>query len=371
MASFISQPLYRSTAYLRSQLGGLTWGPALAIARPAVLSLLSSIEVGTLVLVDESRGGERHVFGQPIPATEPEDNGVTDGPRSHQHHRGNALSVSGTVVELTVKHPAFWTRVILFADMGFAKAYMLGEVVFHEGPAGLTAFFRLFLANRDRLGGGGTTWVSALAGRMARLLRSTNTVDRSLLNTAVHYDISNDMFAAFLSADMTYSCPIWRKVWNGVSELKGVVVEETLEEAQMTKLQRFIDGARIKPTDHVLEFGTGWGSFAIEAVRQTGCRVTTLTLSREQKAWADARISEAGLADRVEVLLMDYRALPVPEKPYDKIVSIEMLEAVGERFLATYFARVDQLLKREGGIAMFQCITMPESRHAAYARREE
>ena len=173
------------------------------------------------------------------------------------------------------------------------------------------------------------------------------------------------MFAAFLSPDMTYSCPVWRLQANDSSR------EETLEEAQMTKLHRFIYGARIKSTDHVLEIGTGWGSFAIEAVRKTGCRVTSLTLSKEQKALAEERIRAAGFADRIDVKLLDYRALPVPQQPYDKIVSIEMLEAVGEEFLGTYFSCVDRLLKKDGGIAMFQCITMPEGRHEAYSRTEE
>jgi cyclopropane-fatty-acyl-phospholipid synthase len=149
------------------------------------------------------------------------------------------------------------------------------------------------------------------------------------------------------------------------------VADESLEEAQMTKLRRFIEGARIKPTDHVLEIGTGWGSFAIEAVRKTGCRITSLTLSREQKAMAEGRIRSAGLEDNIEVKLLDYRALPVPDRPFDKIVSIEMLEAVGQEFLGTYFSCVDRLLKKDGGIAMFQCITMPEDRHDAYSKTEE
>jgi len=139
--------------------------------------------------------------------------------------------------------------------------------------------------------------------------------------------------------------------------------QETLEEAQMTKLDRFVDNAHIKTEDHVLEVGTGWGSFAIRAVQRTGCRVTSLTLSTEQKTLAEERIAEAGLTDRIEVLLCDYRALPIPKEGgrYDKVVSIEMLEAVGKEFLDTYFECVDKLLKADGGVAVFQCITMPET----------
>lgn len=211
----------------------------------------------------------------------------------------------------------------------------------------------------------GTTLFSGIFRYVSYLVRSTNTLSNALLNISAHYDISNDMFAAFLSEDMTYSCPIWRK------QHHSNVENETLEEAQQRKLRRFIDGAKLKPTDHVLEVGTGWGSFAIEAVKATGCQVTTITLSNEQKELAERRIQKAGFSDRIEVQLIDYRQLPEPEKPYDKIISIEMLEAVGQEFLSTYFSCVNKLLKKEGGIAMFQCITMPENRHEEYSKSVE
>ena len=174
------------------------------------------------------------------------------------------------------------------------------------------------------------------------------------------------MFAAFLSEDMTYSCPIWAPTSSPKS------VGESLEEAQESKLQYFIGHAKIKNTDHVLEIGTGWGSFAIAAVRKTGCRVTSLTLSREQKDLADERIAEAGFTENVEVLLCDYRVLPMPnEGPYDKVVSIEMIEAVGREYLEIYFNCVHKLLKPAGGIGVFQCITMPEARYEAYFKGED
>ena len=174
------------------------------------------------------------------------------------------------------------------------------------------------------------------------------------------------MFAAFLSEDMTYSCPIWR------STSDPECSNENLEDAQDRKLQKFIDAAKLKSTDHVLEIGTGWGSFAIAAVRQRGCRITSLTLSREQKELAEDRIAAAGFTDKIEVLLCDYRALPMPkEGPYDKIISIEMLEAVGREFLDTYFRCIDKLLKPRGGIGVFQCITMPETRYESYSKSED
>lgn len=174
------------------------------------------------------------------------------------------------------------------------------------------------------------------------------------------------MFAAFLSDDMTYSCPIWAPTSPEKRD------EERLYDAQMRKLDRFIDNAKIKGTDHVLEIGTGWGSFAIRAVQRTGCRVTSLTLSREQKELAEGRIADAGLTDNIEILLCDYRALPKPKDGfYDKVVSIEMLEAVGREYLALYFECIDKLLKPDGGIAVFQCITMPETRYEGYTKGQD
>lgn len=163
------------------------------------------------------------------------------------------------------------------------------------------------------------------------------------------------MFASFLSKDMTYSCAIFESK------------DEPLEIAQFRKLDQVIRQARIQPCDHVLEIGSGWGSFAIRAVQKTGCKVTSLTLSIEQKVLAEERVRAAGLQERISILLSDYRK-HVPAQPYDKIVSIEMIEAVGKEFLETYFAKVNECLKTNGGIAIFQVITMPETRYERYCR---
>lgn len=160
------------------------------------------------------------------------------------------------------------------------------------------------------------------------------------------------MFAAFLTPDMTYSCAIFDT---------SVTEDIDLEAAQYRKLNKIISLAKIKSTDHVLEIGTGWGSFTIEVVRKTGCKVTSLTLSVEQKVLAERRIAAAGMGDDITVLLCDYREMKTPRKRFDKVVSIEMLEAVGKEYLETYFEAVNRLLKPEGGIAVFQCITMPEA----------
>ncbi|KAK2624413.1 hypothetical protein QTJ16_006363 [Diplocarpon rosae] len=350
----LTAPITRGADLLRGALGGVSWGPALSVSKAAVTSLLANIKIGHLTICDETTG-KTLTFGQKIAK---EYTKKTNGTGANGV---NGTRKSGGVrrVELVVKRETFWVRLFLFADMGFAEAYMLGDFECED----LTGFFELFILNRNQLANA-TTLTSSIAATITGLARSTNTLSNSLLNIQAHYDISNEMFAAFLSDDMTYSCPIWKPVSSADTE------EETLEAAQMTKLNRFIEGARIKPSDHVLEIGTGWGSFAMEAVKKTGCRVTTLTLSIEQKALAEKRIAAAGFEDRIEVLLMDYRALPTPKVLYDKVVSIEMLEAVGAEYLETYFSCIHRLLKKDG-IAVFQCITMPEGRYEAYAKGED
>lgn len=137
--------------------------------------------------------------------------------------------------------------------------------------------------------------------------------------------------------------------------------DETLETAQRRKVHNIIKKARIGPHDHVLDIGCGWGDLAIEAVKQTGCRVTGLTLSTEQKQLAEERIKAAGLQDRIEILLCDYRNAPRPGTGYDCVVSVEMLEHVGDKFMTTYFASISKLLKESGGRVVVQGITILNS----------
>ncbi|KAH7360355.1 Mycolic acid cyclopropane synthetase-domain-containing protein [Rhexocercosporidium sp. MPI-PUGE-AT-0058] len=329
---------------LKKRFVDCSWPPAVNLARNAVLRTFSGLEVGSLLIIDEPNG-MKHIFGR----------GFAEDRETEAKKINNAPSA-----EIVVKRDTFWLRLFLYADVGFAEGYMLDDFECND----LTSFFRLFILNRQQLNDGMTA-LSSLSSMLSRLGKSTNTLANSLLNTAAHYDISNDMFTAFLSKDMTYSCPIW-----GVMH-EGRETPETLEHAQQTKLLRFIEGAKLKPSDRVLEIGTGWGSFAIEAVKRTGCRVTSVTLSQNQKQLAEKRIKLAGLGHRIEVLFMDYREIPIPAMPYDKIISIEMIEAVGESHLAEYFASVNRLLKKDGGIAMFQCITIPEAQHAADANKRE
>jgi cyclopropane-fatty-acyl-phospholipid synthase len=187
--------------------------------------------------------------------------------------------------------------------------------------------------------------------RLRRLLfMSSNTVSNSLRNIVAHYDVSNDLFSGFLSADMNYSCPIW-------SNPATTVGEEALESAQLRKVHNIIRKARIKSTDHVLDIGCGWAHLAIEAVRLTGCQVTGTTLSVEQKRLAEERIRQVGFADKITILLCDYRETPFPEGGYDKIVSVEMLEHVGEGLLPVFFGCISQMLKVDDGLVVIQGIT--------------
>jgi cyclopropane-fatty-acyl-phospholipid synthase len=181
-------------------------------------------------------------------------------------------------------------------------------------------------------------------------LRRPNTVAGSRSNIGEHYDLGNDFYRLFLDSTMSYSGGIF------VNE------QDSLEDSQFAKMQAIIDMAGIGPDDHVLEIGCGWGGFALEAVRRTGCRVTGITISKEQFEWATRRVREEGLEDRISIQLTDYRHV---QGSFSAIVSIEMLEAVGHRNLPLYFQTLDRLLAA-GGRAVLQVITMPDQKYQAY-----
>jgi cyclopropane-fatty-acyl-phospholipid synthase len=229
---------------------------------------------------------------------------------------------------------------------GFAEAYMSGELECND----LVALVSIYISNWAVLGTGSRflSLLPRLQHLLATLSRPNNTKN-SLLNASSHYDTSNELFAAFLSRDMSYSCPIWESG------------EEILEDAQLRKVRNVIDKAEIKAHHHVLDIGGGWCFLAIEAVKRTGCRVTVTTLSVEQKVLGEKRIKEEGLEDRVRVLLVDYRDTPLLEggkKRYDRVVSVEMLEHVGKEFLDGFFMAIDRLLDPEEGVMVIQGITI-------------
>ncbi len=178
----------------------------------------------------------------------------------------------------------------------------------------------------------------------ARALTSRNTRQRRRRDIAAHYDLGNELFELMLDSTMTYSCALF--------ERPGM----TLREAALAKLERVCEKLDLRPDDHVLEIGSGWGAFALYAARTRGCRVTTTTISHEQQRYALEQIRRAGLEDRVDVLLEDYRDL---HGTYDKLVSIEMIEAVGWRHFGTFFARCSELLEPDG-VMLLQAIAIED-----------
>jgi cyclopropane-fatty-acyl-phospholipid synthase len=182
----------------------------------------------------------------------------------------------------------------------------------------------------------------------ARLAWVRNTPERSRADIAAHYDLGNELFELMLDPTMMYSCAVFEPP------------EASLHEASLAKLERICDKLRLGPQDHVLEIGTGWGGFAIHAARTRGCRVTSITLSTEQRAAALRRIREAGLEDRVTVLLQDYREV---RGQYDKLVSIEMIEAVGWKDFGTFFRCCSERLRPDGAM-LLQAIVMDDRAYA-------
>jgi cyclopropane-fatty-acyl-phospholipid synthase len=184
--------------------------------------------------------------------------------------------------------------------------------------------------------------------RLRRLVPE-NTRPAARANISAHYDLGNDLFAAFLDERMMYSCAYFPSA------------SATLEEAQLAKLKRICSRLRLGPDTHLLEIGTGWGGLAVHAAREHGCRVTTTTISRRQHETAARRVREAGLEDRVTVLLEDYRDL---RGRYDRLVSVEMIEAVGWQYFDEFFSRCDRLLKPDGAM-LLQAITIDDEIYEA------
>jgi cyclopropane-fatty-acyl-phospholipid synthase len=216
----------------------------------------------------------------------------------------------------------------------------------------LVALSRLFLANEEVLA---PPRLVGLLGRMRdRLLHllRTNTRFQARRNIHAHYDLSNEFYGLFLDPSMTYSAALFSDPAQG------------LEAAQRAKYARLAEWAGLRPDDHVLEIGCGWGGFAEYAAGELGCRVTGITLSEEQARYARRRLEARGLGDRVEIRIVDYRDV---EGRYDAVVSIEMLEAVGHRYLDDFFAGCDRVL-RPGGRVALQTITIPDRVYDRYRR---
>jgi cyclopropane-fatty-acyl-phospholipid synthase len=248
---------------------------------------------------------------------------------------------------MVIERDAFWQRLGRDGKIGFGEAYMAGDWTASD----IAAVFKVFAESL-------TTLIPQPLQRLRRLyepslgMHGKNTVDRAVENIVHHYDLSNELFALFLDETMTYSCAVFE-------------AGDSLAQAQERKYERLCAMLDLSADDHLLEIGTGWGGMAMHAARSRGCRVTSITVSPSQRELAIERIATAGLEDRVTVLERDYRAV---EGSYSKIVSVEMFEAVGERYWPTFFMACDHLLAPGGAMAM-QTITMPHSRFLATRRQ--
>jgi cyclopropane-fatty-acyl-phospholipid synthase len=252
---------------------------------------------------------------------------------------------------MDVKDENAFRRIMLAADIGLTEGYMEGE---WDSPD-LVALIGFFIENIDQTPGMSGSARKALgvglfriADRLGHLLRPN---DKKMVrrNISEHYDVSNDFFRLFLDPSMMYSSARWEGT-------------DSLEQAQANKNDSLCRFLQLKPTDHVIEIGTGWGGWALHAVRKYGCRVTSLTISQAQHDLAVERVKAAGLADRITVRLEDFRD---HQGSYDKCVSIEMMEALGHKYLPAFCASIGRLLKPDG-IAAFQYITCPDSRYAQF-----
>ena len=262
------------------------------------------------------------------------------------------------LLRLRVDDLAFYRAIAARGSVGAGESYMAGQWRCDD----LVGLVRLLVRNRDLLDRmeSGLAWLGGMALRGWHALRR-NSRDGSRRNIAAHYDLGNDFFELFLSADLMYSSAMW----HGDADNDAVAGDgDSLDAASTRKLERICHKLRLQPGDRVIEIGTGWGGFAIHAARHHGCHVTTTTISREQHALASRRVDEAGLSDRVTLLMQDYRDL---DGQFDKLVSIEMVEAIGAPYLDTYFAKIGELL-RPDGLALVQAITIEDHRYAQALR---
>lgn len=288
--------------------------------RRTVVNLLQQMTEGCLHL--ELPGGNQLTIGQP-------------------GHRATA--------RVRIVREEFFQRCVLFGDIGFGEGYVDGDWETED----ITAVISWFILNVEKSpvmsGSKGRKLVINLLGLVNRIKHALrpNSLTTSRRNIQEHYDLGNDFYGLFLDPSMTYSAAWFESG------------EETLEEAQIAKYDRLCRKLRLSPTDRVLEIGSGWGGFSRHAASKYGCHVTTLTISQAQYDYATRLMQQTGLTSRVEVRLLDYR---LAEGKFDKIVSIEMLEAVGDGYLETYFGKCQALLK-PGGLLGVQMITCPDPRY--------
>ncbi len=313
-----SRPVPMSDATIR-RLKPSVWQK---ISQKFVVNALSRTCVGNLEL--EGPSGERWSFGEG--ASEP--------------------------VVLKVHDYRFFTRLIRFGEVGFGESYMKGEWTIDDLTGCLHWFIRNedFISKRHDRGG-----VLPRAWNAMRHHLRRNTKRNSRRNISEHYDLSNAFYQRLLDPSMMYSAAVFP------SE------DVSLADAQQFKIQKLIRLARVEASHHVLEIGSGWGSMAIALAQQVGCRVTTITLSSEQYDYVSDRIQKEGVMDLVDVQLIDYRDL---KGQFDRIISIEMIEAVGHRFLPVFVQQLNQLCKQDGLVVM-QAICIPDQCYHTYRKKTD
>ncbi|WP_045378103.1 SAM-dependent methyltransferase [Vibrio campbellii] len=252
------------------------------------------------------------------------------------------------VATIEVKHPGFYSRILQGGSIAAGEAYMDG---WWDSPD-LTALMKLMALNMralDKLEEQGS-WLTKLLYKFSHW-SNRNSQENSRKNIHAHYDLGNNLYEAFLDTNMLYSSALYNEA------------DDSLEQAQINKMDRLCQQLELKASDHVIEIGTGWGAMAIYMAEQYGCQVTTTTISEEQYAYAEQKIKERGLEGKVTLLKEDYRNLT---GTYDKLVSIEMIEAVGKQFLPSYIKKCESLLK-SGGLMAIQAITIADQRYDYYS----
>ena len=291
------------------------------LARRMVLSKLEGLAMGQIVLTEE---GEHTTFG-------------------------NLTEEYPLTAHVEVRNPRFYSELAFGGTIGAGEAYMAGYWNSNE----LTDLLRIVVRNRDLLESM-DSGLAVLSAPIQKLLHKLNRNTRrgSRKNIAAHYDLGNDFYRLWLDDKMMYSCAYFE------------TTETSLEDASIEKLDRICRKLDLTADDNIVEIGTGWGGFAIYAAKHYGCHVTTTTISRQQYEWAENAIRDEGLEDRITLLFKDYRDL---DGKFDKLVSIEMIEAVGHQFHSTYFRKCCELLKPDGQM-LLQAITIADQNYDSYRK---
>lgn len=287
-----------------------------------VFGALNTLETGKVVLVE---GDQKYCFGE---------------------------SETSLSVDIQVHSVQMYKLFALGGSVGAGESYILG----HWSCSDLTKLIEIFVLNQDQLDAfeNKFAFFSGIANKIKHL-KNKNSKQGSKRNIVAHYDLGNDLYESFLSEEMLYSSAVYPSK------------EASLEEAQQHKLAAICERLDLQPTDKVVEIGTGWGAFAVYAAKHYGCHITTTTISEEQHAYVKALIEKEGLQHHITLLKQDYREL---DGQYDKLVSIEMIEAVGHAYLSGFFTKCNDLLKPTGAM-LIQAITIACQRYQHYLKQSD